>query len=168
MKLLRELVLSPLAALLLLTLAATASAQSIEEKIRPVGELCLQGQSCVGTLVGESASTTSVPEAVAATPATAAAVEPTPEAAAAPPAEAESGFDVAATYQMSCFACHATGAAGAPMLGDEEAWAARMEQGMDTVMANVINGLNAMPPKGLCMDCSDNDLRALVDYMLAQ
>ena len=43
-----------------------------------------------------------------------------------------------------------------------------MEKGMDAVMANVINGINAMPARGLCMDCTDNELRAIVDYMIAQ
>jgi cytochrome c5 len=77
-------------------------------------------------------------------------------------------FDVVGTYQISCFACHASGAAGAPLLGDLEAWNSRMEKGMDAVMANVITGINAMPAKGLCMDCTDNELRAIVDYMIAQ
>ena len=43
-----------------------------------------------------------------------------------------------------------------------------MEKGIDSVMANVMTGLNAMPAKGLCMTCSDDDLRALVDYMVSQ
>ncbi|PCJ27812.1 MAG: hypothetical protein COA96_02630 [SAR86 cluster bacterium] len=81
---------------------------------------------------------------------------------------AVAAFDAAATYQMSCFACHGTGAAGAPVLGDQEAWSERMEKGIDSVMANVMNGLNAMPAKGLCFTCSDDDLLALVEYMASQ
>ena len=77
-------------------------------------------------------------------------------------------FDAAATYQTSCFACHASGAAGAPLLGDLEAGNSRMEKGMDVVMTNVITGINAMPAKGLCMDCTDNELRASVDFKIAQ
>jgi cytochrome c5 len=77
-------------------------------------------------------------------------------------------FDVESTYQMSCFACHGTGAAGAPILGDAESWAPRMAKGMDAVMANVVNGVNAMPPKGLCFTCTDEDLAALVGYMSSQ
>ena len=77
-------------------------------------------------------------------------------------------FDVESTYQMSCFACHGTGAAGAPILGDAEAWAPRMEKGMDAVMFNVVNGVNAMPPKGLCFTCTDDDLAAIVAYMISQ
>ena len=43
-----------------------------------------------------------------------------------------------------------------------------MEKGMEAVMANVITGLTAMPPRGLCFDCSDDDLLALVEYMVKQ
>ncbi|MGD8312746.1 MAG: c-type cytochrome, partial [Gammaproteobacteria bacterium] len=57
-------------------------------------------------------------------------------------------------YQASCQACHATGAAGAPKLGDKEAWAPRIAQGMDTLLANAISGKNAMPPKGACASCT--------------
>jgi cytochrome c5 len=65
-------------------------------------------------------------------------------------------------------ACHTTGAAGAPMLGDAEAWNERLEKGMDQVLANAINGVGAMPARGLCMSCSDDDLQALIDYMIEQ
>jgi cytochrome c5 len=39
---------------------------------------------------------------------------------------------------------------------------------MDTLQANAINGLNAMPPKGLCMACSDEELRAAIEYMVGK
>ncbi len=70
-------------------------------------------------------------------------------------------------YNKSCAACHATGAAGAPKTGDAEAWAPRLEKGMDTLVASVTDGLNAMPPKGMCFDCSAEDYAALIDYMVA-
>ncbi|MEQ8952543.1 MAG: c-type cytochrome [Gammaproteobacteria bacterium] len=152
-------------AAVLFSITGNVSAQSIEDNIRPVGQVCLQGQSCVGSLVGAAAAS---PMAVTAPEAVAAAAEPTAAPSAAAVTATEPAFDAAAAYQMSCFACHGTGAAGAPMPGDAEAWSTRMEKGMDAVMANVTNGLNAMPVKGLCMNCSDGDLRALVDYMLAQ
>ena len=83
-------------------------------------------------------------------------------------AQLSDGFDVEAKYMVSCFACHSTGAAGAPKVGEGFAaeWEPRMEKGMDAVVANAINGLNTMPPKGLCFDCTDEDLRALVEYMV--
>ena len=51
-------------------------------------------------------------------------------------------------YQTSCQACHATGAANAPKLGDKEAWAPRIATGIDALLASAIKGKNAMPPKG--------------------
>jgi cytochrome c5 len=83
-------------------------------------------------------------------------------------AAAVSDFDPAGVYQMNCFACHGTGAASAPMLGDSEEWDARMEKGMQAVMANAINGVGAMPARGICMSCSDDELQQVVEYMLAQ
>jgi cytochrome c5 len=71
-------------------------------------------------------------------------------------------------YQTSCQACHATGAAGAPKLGDKEAWAPRIAQGTDTLVASVMNGKNAMPPKGACASCSDEDIKAAVEYMVSE
>ena len=84
-------------------------------------------------------------------------------------AQLTDGFDAEATYMMSCFACHSTGAAGAPKVGpgNADAWAPRVEKGMDAVVANAINGLNTMPPKGLCFTCTDEDLAALVQYMVS-
>ena len=84
-------------------------------------------------------------------------------------AQLTDGFDAEETYMMSCFACHSTGAAGAPKVGDgnADAWAPRMEKGMEAVVANAINGLNTMPPKGRCFTCTDEDLAALVTYMVS-
>ena len=78
------------------------------------------------------------------------------------------GFNAEQKYMSSCFACHSTGAAGAPKVGDGNGaeWTPRMEKGMDAVVTNAINGLNTMPPKGLCFDCNDDDLRAIVEYMV--
>jgi len=72
------------------------------------------------------------------------------------------------TYNSKCKVCHANGVAGAPKLDDKAAWEPRIAQGMDTLMANVTNGLRAMPPKGTCMDCSEADLKAAVEYMVEQ
>ncbi len=76
--------------------------------------------------------------------------------------------DGKATYDAKCASCHATGAAGAPKLGDKEAWAARIAAGNDAMMASVMNGKNAMPPKGACADCSDDDLKASMEYMVSE
>lgn len=74
--------------------------------------------------------------------------------------------DIQAKYQATCFACHGTGAAGAPMTGNKAQWAPRMELGMDAMVASVKNGKGAMPPKGLCNDCTDDQFKALVEFMI--
>ncbi len=74
-----------------------------------------------------------------------------------------SGEDV---YNQFCFACHATGASDAPLFADVEAWAPRIAKGMDELVASTINGLGMMPPKGSCMNCSDEELQAAVDYIV--
>ena len=78
------------------------------------------------------------------------------------------GTEVEATYMASCFACHSTGAVGAPKVGpgNADAWTARLEKGMDQVVTNAIAGINNMPPKGLCFSCNDDDIKALVEYMV--
>jgi cytochrome c5 len=68
-------------------------------------------------------------------------------------------------YNKSCAVCHATGAANAPKTGDAAAWAPRMAKSMEELVASVSNGMNAMPPKGMCFDCSDEDYMALIEYM---
>jgi cytochrome c5 len=70
-------------------------------------------------------------------------------------------------YNQSCIACHSSGAAGAPKTGVVADWAPRMEKGMDALVASVANGMNAMPPKGMCFDCSNEDFKALIQHMAA-
>lgn len=70
-------------------------------------------------------------------------------------------------YTKSCSICHTSGVAGAPKSGDVAAWAPVLEKGMDTLVVSVEKGLNAMPPKGLCFDCSADDFKALIEYMSA-
>jgi len=84
-------------------------------------------------------------------------------------AQLTDGFDAEATYMMSCFACHSTGAAGAPKVGagNADAWTSRMEKGMEAVVTNAVNGVNSMPAKGLCFTCTDADIAALVEYMVS-
>lgn len=93
--------------------------------------------------------------------------------AAAAPAGATAPQQVAAAdgkgiYDKACFACHASGAAGAPMTGDKTAWAPRIKSGLDALVASALKGKGAMPPKGGNMALSDADIKAAVDYMLAQ
>jgi cytochrome c5 len=107
----------------------------IEARIKPVGEVCLQGDSSCG---GAAVATASGPR---------------------------SGQ---AVYDAACMACHTTGAAGAPKLGDVAGWADRLTKGMDELYASGVNGVagTGMIAKGGCMNCSDDEVRAAVDYMV--
>lgn len=81
-------------------------------------------------------------------------------------AQNSDGFEVERVYMQSCWACHNTGAAGAPKVGTAADWAPRAAKGIDTLLANAISGVNAMPAKGLCFTCTDDDLKALIQYMI--
>ena len=86
-------------------------------------------------------------------------------AAAAVAGGPRSGEDV---YNGACGACHGTGAAGAPMLGDAGAWLPRIAKGMDVLYASGVNGVpgTSMIAKGGCAKCSDEEINAAVDYMV--
>ena len=47
------------------------------------------------------------------------------------------------------------------------AWAPRIAKGIDALLVSATNGLNAMPPKGLCMDCSEDELKGAIEYMIS-
>ena len=68
-------------------------------------------------------------------------------------------------YNKSCVVCHASGAANAPKTGDAASWEPRLAKGMDVLVQSVETGLNAMPPKGMCFDCSAEEYQALIEYM---
>lgn len=92
------------------------------------------------------------------------------EPCAAPAAAAAGGAPRSGeqVYSTKCFTCHATGAAGAPKLGDAAGWKTRLtERGKDGLYTSAISGFKAMPAKGLCMDCSDEEIKAAVDHILA-
>lgn len=89
--------------------------------------------------------------------------------AAAAPAAASSGpRSGSEVYDAVCMACHTTGAAGAPVIGDVDAWAPRMDKGMETLMDHAINGFNAMPAKGGCASCSDEEIEAAMEHIVAE
>ena len=76
------------------------------------------------------------------------------------------------TYQQACFACHGTGVAGSPKVGDKAAWKDRIAQGADKLHEHAIKGFTGkagvMPPKGGRADLSDDAVKAAVDYMVSQ
>jgi cytochrome c5 len=79
--------------------------------------------------------------------------------------------DGKATYDSVCFACHASGAAGAPIAGDKAVWAPRIAQGMDVLKKHANEGFKGnsgfMPAKGGRTDLSDADVGAAVEYMVS-
>jgi cytochrome c5 len=75
--------------------------------------------------------------------------------------------DGKAVYDKTCVACHAAGVANAPKLGDKTAWAPRVATGKDALLASVVKGKGAMPPKAGAADLKDDDIKAAIDYMLA-
>ncbi|MBV1920122.1 MAG: c-type cytochrome [Pseudomonadales bacterium] len=131
-----------LALVMLISMNAVASnqftADRITERVAPAAAPCVEGQEC------KDAAPVVVVVA--------------PVAVKAPSAKG--------TYDVKCFACHGTGAAGAPKLGDKEAWAPRVAQGIDTLYEHALSGFNAMPAKGACSDCSDDSIKAVVNYMV--
>jgi len=113
-----------------------AQRAEMEERLKPVGEVCLQGDTSCG---GAAATASAGPR---------------------------SGEEV---YNSACMACHTTGAGGAPMLGDVAAWADRIAKGTEVLYASGVNGVpgTGMIAKGGCMNCSDEEIHAAVDYMVA-
>ena len=75
--------------------------------------------------------------------------------------------DGKAVYDKTCVACHATGVANAPKLGDKVAWAPRVAAGKDSLFASVIKGKGAMPPKAGATNLKDDEIKTAIDYMLA-
>ena len=124
--------------------------QAIAERIKPVGTVCVDnGKGC-----GDEPAAADAP----ATTAVAAAQAPAASAG-------KSGEEI---YNTKCAACHGAGIAGAPKVGDAAQWEKRIAQGNDTLHEHALKGFNAMPAKGMCMDCSDDEIKATVDYMVNQ
>lgn len=120
--------------------AVTAGPQedAIVERIKKVGSVCVEGTDCV-QVTGTG----------------------TMKVAANDSSGAESN------YNKTCATCHAAGIAGAPLFGDTAQWEPRIAKGMEVLYASSINGMPpAMPAKGMCFGCSDDDLKAIVDYMV--
>lgn len=111
--------------------------EEIAERLKPVGEVCVAGQECKG--VGAVA-------------------------AGASGGAARTGDEVVAKF---CNVCHDTGLLNAPKVGDSAAWKTRADAkgGLDGLLQSAIAGINAMPPKGTCADCSDDELKAAISEM---
>lgn len=78
------------------------------------------------------------------------------------------GADGKTVYGQTCAACHASGLAGAPKVGDKAAWAPRTGNGKAALVSSVVKGKGAMPPKAGNASLTDADIGAAIDYMLEQ
>jgi len=142
--------------------AADEDRSAVLANIKPVGSVNIVGQTAPAPApVAEAAPV--APAVEEAAPAAPVVEEAAPVVADAAPAAAADGK---AVYDSACFACHATGAAGAPKLGDKALWGPRIATGMDALMQSALNGKNAMPPKGGRMDLSDDQIKAAIQYMV--
>lgn len=138
MNLIKKILVAQTAVLALWAVSAQAATdEAIAERLKPVGEVCIQGQECAAAGAG---------------------------AAAAAGGAARSGEDV---YGKFCTACHSSGLLNAPKTGDSAVWTARADAagGLDGLLKHAISGINAMPPKGTCADCSDEELTAAIKHM---
>ncbi|WIH27179.1 c-type cytochrome [Photobacterium damselae] len=109
-------------------IAADMSNEAIEQRIKPVGSLYLEGDAPIVKVAAAS----------------------------------RGGEQVYNTY---CSACHTSGVMNAPKKGDAADWKDRLAQGQEILAKHAIEGFNAMPAKGSCMDCSDEEIIAAINYM---
>jgi cytochrome c5 len=87
------------------------------------------------------------------------------------PRQAKAGNGLVAgkkIFDQYCVGCHATGAGGAPKIGDANAWQPLIKQGMNSLYQNALHGIDGMPPKGTCTTCSDEDIKNTVSYIVEQ
>lgn len=77
-----------------------------------------------------------------------------------------------AIYETNCANCHSGGFggffSGAPKVGKKKDWAELLPKGVDTLTASTITGIGKMAARGACASCTDEDIRAAVEYMVAE
>lgn len=71
-------------------------------------------------------------------------------------------------YTATCAACHGAGVLGAPKVGDKAAWKARIAKGKAALYTSATSGFKMMPPRGGNAALKDDELKAVVDYMIAK
>jgi cytochrome c5 len=94
-------------------------------------------------------------------------VQPLADRAPEPTRAEKRAWDGAKVYDEVCDKCHKMGVDQAPILGDTEAWAPRIDKGEEILYRHVLDGFNEMPPRGDCEFCTDAQLRSAMRYMLA-
>ncbi|HZJ93328.1 MAG TPA: c-type cytochrome [Thiopseudomonas sp.] len=137
MNLLKKILVAQATVLALWAASAQATTdEEIAQRIKPVGVVCVQGDECAKSV-----------------------------AVAAPSASAgRSAEDIVTKH---CSVCHVSGLLGAPIIGETADWQARADAqgGIDGILKTAISGINAMPAKGTCSDCSDDELMSTIKYM---
>jgi cytochrome c5 len=123
-----------LSLLLSLNVNANSANDKIIERIKAVGQVCLEGDDSCGGAV----------------------------AAVATSGPARTSEEV---YTTKCALCHTAGVSGAPKFGTAD-WSDRGAKGIDALLATAISGIGAMPAKGLCSDCSDDELKGAIEHMI--
>ncbi|AZL69375.1 MULTISPECIES: c-type cytochrome [Pseudomonas] len=78
---------------------------------------------------------------------------------------AQAAQDPETVFNRSCQMCHNGLLPMAPKKGDHEAWKPRLAKGDEVLIKHVTEGFNAMPARGLCVDCTAEDYKAVIDYM---
>ncbi|MDW7746597.1 c-type cytochrome [Halomonas sp.] len=117
-----------------------AEREAIAERLKPVGELCLQGEDCGTAMAASSGGGDTSGDG--------------------------GSVDGEGIYNNVCMACHETGAAGAPVRGDEAGWSERTGKGFETLLSHSINGFNAMPARGGNPNLSDEEMEAATAYLV--
>lgn len=74
-----------------------------------------------------------------------------------------SGKEIYANY---CYICHQEGVAGAPVFGNHQDWQPRANKGITLLTKHALEGYRYMPPLGTCLECSDEEIKAAVSYMV--
>ncbi|MCL4119266.1 UNVERIFIED_CONTAM: hypothetical protein GTU68_060417 [Idotea baltica] len=112
----------------------------MNERLKPVGTVCVQGEKCEGVVVAAAATS------------------------GATGGSARSADEIIGAH---CGACHTTGVLGAPKIGDSAEWKKRVKEqgGLDKLLARAISGFNAMPPKGTCSDCTKDEIKSVITKM---
>ena len=77
--------------------------------------------------------------------------------------DARSGKQV---VDQVCAACHATGAKGAPRIGNQDAWAPLAARGLTSLTESALKGIRNMPPHGGNPGLSDLEIERAITYMV--
>ena len=147
--------------------SASLSTAAVNERIAPVGQVAVASSAQAASQANAASMSSAAPAASASGPIGGGGASAA-SGGTAMVASADAGKKL---YESTCIACHGAGVAGAPKVGDKAAWSPIVAQGMPVLYDRAIHGYTGkrgmMPPKG-GSTASDADVKAAVDYMVAQ